>query len=450
MDDFDISTYDIESKINAGEGTGFEFLINDKAKKASQNQHTNSSIDVELNSIGVPPPTPPSQSKSISFLGDMMPGFGFDEQSGGGGGSSTWDGFHSKAPVLSMARNVSSAPQSTSSSSNYVPYTDRDQKRKKKEWIEDMNRWYKRGNLSEPCATTMESSYEDVEDEYKYISNERNRQLSVGIYGQWLTTLSRSIEWGNDYWNLTNMKLEGLGETIEEDLSSYEDDFRELHDRYGHLNSGPEIRVALKLGHKVAAVIYTNSLFNGNPAMAKHMRPFIEAGISQFTGIGGGGGGGRDIPDMPVNLSHGPPPPPIETKNVGNVQRNSFNPERQQKSNASDRPTNGYRPDINMAKGQQTPDIPIFSDKIEPMENQPPIETRRPEMRGPRPNSLLSGLKQKPPPSQFNPPSPPPPPPPSLEFEDVYDDIEDDVSTASARRRRTNTSLSKNTITLDI
>ena len=164
-------------------GGGIELLMNEK-KRTSSNSNMKIDLDEldnlenELNALsGVKPvniPEPPSTNANSKTIGGLGSFFGFgpqkepetssNEPSNSNVGqataesvnntSKTWDGF------TKMGAEI---PKSSSSAN----MTERERRRKKRMMIKKLEEWYEKGTIKNSSRFTMDSNYEEVEDEYE-------------------------------------------------------------------------------------------------------------------------------------------------------------------------------------------------------------------------------------------------------------------------------------------
>ena len=236
----------------------------------------------------------------------------------------------------------------------------------------------------------MDCSLAEMKGEYEMIKAENEKRGSVKFQAKMLMAFVSAIEFMNSKFDPFDIKLDGWGEAVNENIDDYDDVFGELHEKYaGKAKIAPELKLLFMLGGSAAMLHMTNTMFKSSiPGMDDIMRQNPEL-MQQFTqaavdsmrqerpGFGGfmsgvmGGGMGR--PGMTaMGAPRGPPQPMY----------------------ANRPPLN--RPDIGMSRGR-----PEFNDAVN-MEgqydtvNERSKRRKRPEMKGPDDiESLLSGLKTK-------------------------------------------------------
>jgi hypothetical protein len=243
----------------------------------------------------------------------------------------------------------------------------------------------------------MDSSLSEMQGEYEMIMDEKNKQNSIKFQGNIMMTIINGIEFLNNRFDPFDIKLDGWGEQINENISDYDEIFGELHEKYKSKASlAPELKLLFQLGGSAMMVHMTNTMFKSampgmddilrqNPDL---MRQFQTAAVSSMSSSNPGFSGFMSgLMEPQVQQGRGPPPPmapntvPPPMNRAGNNMPN--------------------RPDISMARSSA-----IIDDGISIRENfginglEPPQpaqrSSRRPEMKGPSDLSdILSGLKTK-------------------------------------------------------
>lgn len=415
-------------------GPGIELLMNDKAKAGSGS----TSVDLgdldklanELDELsGEKPKSTSGETRTLGGFAANLFNFGGSNSSSSStsnkpinididpendsklghataesaGSSKTWDGFGKMNEIPS-----NSAPR----------LTDREKRRKKRAMLKKMEEWYEKGHTKSSTHLNMDSAYEEVEDEYETIMDEKRKKDSIKLQGWWFMTFVNSIEYGNAVFDPFGLNLDGWGEQISEDIESYEEIFSELHDKYKGGKLSPEISLLLRLGFSAAVINITNkALSTATPGFndvirqsPELMKMFSNATVQSMNQQSPGFGFVNSVlhPEEQANTSFGPPPPAMETKNQAPPSRPGMS--------YTQHP--GSRPDIAMARGTmfkeqgvdmnnqfeqvrtqertaRQPPPPDYSNTLQGprSENQNGL---RPEMRGPQDlNNLLSGLKTR-------------------------------------------------------
>ena len=312
------------------------------------------------------------------------------------GKTQTWDGF----------QKFSSVPNKTSNAPP-VNLSERDKKRKKRTMLKSLNDWQEKGWLKEGSRLTMESSFEDIEDEYESALEDKRKRDSVKIQQNWMITFINTIEYGNAFFDPFGISLDGWGESVSEDVDSYNEIFEELYDKYKGGKMSPELSLLLRLGFSASVVHFSNkALSSATPGFndvikqsPELMRMFTNATVESMKQNTPGMAFAEELLNTKPNTSNGPPPAPVET-------RSQDPPTRPGAMQFTDRPTN--RPDLNVGKSAMNT---MFKESGVELNNNVSIneqpKTPRPEMTGPRNtdiDNILSGLKPKTPTAPQSPP----------------------------------------------
>jgi hypothetical protein len=268
----------------------------------------------------------------------------------------------------------------------------------------------------------MDSNLDEMIGEYETIIEEKEKSNSVKFQAKMLMACITGIEFLNNKFDPFDIKLDGWGEQINENIDEYDEIFAELHEKYkSKAKMSPELKLLFQLGGSAMMVHMSNTLFkSAMPGMDDIMRQnpelmkqFTQAAVntmgqsnpgfggfmnnvfqgqnggsqSRENGMGSGANPGFGMPnmsnrEMPPTVNSGPPPPPVETKLPERSQRTQNLPN---------------RPDLMSARNGGG----ISIDKNEGSTSDEPRITR-PEMKGPTVsskqtdiNNLLGGLKTK-------------------------------------------------------
>jgi hypothetical protein len=260
----------------------------------------------------------------------------------------------------------------------------------------------------------MESDLREMMGEYEMIMEEKTKQNSIKFQGNMMMTIINGIEFLNSRFDPFDIKIDGWGEQISENISDYDEIFAELHEKYKTKASiAPELKLLFQLGGSAMMVHMSNTMFKSampgmddilrqNPDL---MRQFQSAAVNSMAGSNPGFSGfmsGLMNPEQPPQ-GRGPPPP-MSTQGPGGMQP----PPNRAGNNIGQ--MNMGRSDVSMARGSFTPNTSLTDDGISIQEKtnnqwnlngleppqQPQKSSRRPDMKGPSDISdILSGLKTK-------------------------------------------------------
>lgn len=428
FNDFNINETRNINNVNFGDG--IELLMNDKKKSQSNSKNINfedlDDLENELNKLSG---ADNSKNTKNDFTTNMfsfskMDTEIFEENSGSNlgkstiesiGNAKTWDGF---SKINEVPNNVKSF-----SSSNL---SEREKRRKKRVMIKNLEEWHEKGIIKNISHFNMDSDYDEVEDEYEGAMEDKRKRDSVKIQQNWLITLVNTIEYGNSMFNPFDINLDGWGETISEDIDSYNEIFEQLHEKYKGGKMSPELSLLLRLGFSASVIHFSNkALSTATPGFndvikssPELMKMFTDATVNSMKQTTPAmqfaseliNNRGNNKPSQQQMTSH--PPPPIETRS-------------QPPPHPSQRPGNmiftqtpSNRPDISLGRGAIFREQGIdFNEKHQNLSEPTMIHaniveekqerTLRPEMSGPKSiniDNILSGLKTKIPSTMANKP----------------------------------------------
>ena len=164
---------------------------------------------------------------------------------------------------------------------------------------------------------TMDSDYNEVKAEFERISRQRECDQSIKFQRKMLVAFITAIEFLNNKFDPIDLKLDGWGESIHENINDYDDVFEELHEKYkGKSQMAPELKLMLMVGGSGFMFHLTNTMFKSAiPGMGDVMRQnpdlmsqFAKAAANSMGGENAGfgnlmgdvlGGGGNRRPQQP-------------------------------------------------------------------------------------------------------------------------------------------------------
>lgn len=419
LDDLDPISLDVggDGIKSSSFGSGIELLMNDK--KMTSN-HSNSNLNLgeldnlenELNDLSNKGNVENTNTNTKTLTGMAANLFGFgkkeepaekhtmaDDNEGSNigqatrssmGNAKTWDGF-SKINEIPIVEKPSAL-------------NDRDLRRKKRAMIKKLDEWYEKGLIKHTSNFTIDSPFDEVEDEYETALEDKRKKDSVKLQGWWFMTFINSLEYANTVFNPFDLNLDGWGEQVNEDIDSYEEIFSELHDKYKGGKMAPEISLLLRVGFSAAVLNFSNkALSTATPAFndvikqsPELMKMFTNATVSSMSQESPGFAMANNFMQDTTRPKGPPPPAPVDTQKMAPPQRPGM-------TYTNEPPSN--RPDINASRGamfrEQGLDVSSEYNINEPERSirtpqQPPVT--RPEMRGPQSSdidNILSGLKTR-------------------------------------------------------
>ncbi len=289
--------------------------------------------------------------------------------------SKTWDGFTKLSGM---------GGDSKPSSSNNM--TDREKRRKKRMMLKHLDDWHEKGIIKNMSKLTLESNYDEIEDEYEGALDDKRKRDSVKIQQNWLITMVNTIEYGNSMFDPFGVSLDGWGESISEDVDSYNEIFEELHEKYKGGKMSPELSLLLRLGFSASVVHFSNkALSTAAPGFndvikqsPELMRMFTDATMNSMKETAPGMSFASELLQQNKPGTNNPPPAAVRTRDQAPPQR----------------------PGMNFTSNDNSVGSTMFRESGVNVDarssvNEPSV---RPEMSGPRNtdiNDILSGLKTK-------------------------------------------------------
>jgi hypothetical protein len=225
--------------------------------------------------------------------------------------SKTWDGFQKFNNVpLNPDKPVSKEPQMSKE----------EMLREKFKYLRKLEALESKGvNLTKKY--TMESSLLEMQGEYEMIMEEKAKSNSVKFQGNMLMACINGIEFLNGRFDPFDVKLDGWGEQINENLTDYDEIFGELYEKYkGKASMAPELKLLFQLGGSAMMIHMTNTMFKSSmPGMddilrqnPDLMRQFQSAAVNSMGQSSPGFSGFMNNmmnPEPQVSGGRGPPPP---------------------------------------------------------------------------------------------------------------------------------------------
>lgn len=376
-------------------GSGIELLMNEKNKSSSSSTRIDlgelDKLEDELNELSSAN-SAPAANKSIGGFGSSLFGFASASESKadepklgqatveGIGNTKTWDGFS----------KLNEVPAGGDDSNRSAGMPEREKRRKKRAMLKNLENWYEKGVIKSMSRLTMDSSYEEIEDEHEGALEDKRKRDSVKIQQNWLITMVNTIEYGNSMFDPFGVSLDGWGESISEDIDSYGEIFEQLHEKYKGGKMSPELSLLLRIGFSASVVHFSNkALSTAAPGFndvikqsPELMRMFTNATVDSMKQSAPGMAFASELlnnQQRPMN----PPPPPVD-------------PRTYQKPSMQYTQTPG-RPDLNAGRGAMFREQGVDLNSAASA-NESQSRSTRPEMSGPKNvdiTNILSGLKTK-------------------------------------------------------
>jgi hypothetical protein len=322
------------------------------------------------------------------------------------GNTKTWDGF-SKLNEIPL-NDSHSAPSS-------AKMNDRERRRKKRLMLKKLEEWRDKGLVKHSSHFTIDSPYDEIEDEYESALEDKRKKDSVKLQGWWFMTFINSMEYANAVFNPFDLNLDGWGEQVSEDIDSYDEIFNELYEKYKGGKLAPEISLLLRIGFSACVLNMSNKMLSSStPAFndvlrqsPELMKMFTNATVNSMEQQNPAFAFANHLMQEQANKPRGPPPPaPVETKSQPAPPRPGMM--------YTEAP--GNRPDIQAGRGAMFREQGVeMGQNYESVHQQKSVRMapvgqtqaqaqaqagaqQRPEMRGPQStdiDNILSGLKTR-------------------------------------------------------
>ena len=135
-----------------------------------------------------------------------------------------------------------------------------DLQKEKAEFIRLLERMEKRG--MQVHKRFYESDYKEVKAEFDRLTRQRECDQSIKFQRKMLVAFITAIEFLNNKFDPLDLKLDGWGESIHENINDYDDVFEELHEKYkGTSQMAPELKLLLMVGGSGFMFHLTNTMF---------------------------------------------------------------------------------------------------------------------------------------------------------------------------------------------
>ena len=179
---------------------------------------------------------------------------------------------------------------------------------------------------------SMNSNLEEMRNEYLRLKRGREVDNSIKFQRKMLMACVTGIEFLNNKFDPFDVKLEGWSESVNDNVTDYDETFEELYDKYNTKTKvAPELKLLFALGGSAFMFHLTNTMFKTslpgmddimkqNPDLMKQFASAAMNSVGQGAGTGTGAGsgpgpmgGGGDMP-MPgifgMGSRNSPPPRP--------------------------------------------------------------------------------------------------------------------------------------------
>ena len=323
----------------------------------------------------------------------------------------TWDGF-------SKFNNIPVNPDKPMS--NLPQLSKEEMLREKFKFLRKLESLEKKG-VELTKKYSMESSLMEMQGEYEMIMEEKAAKNSIKFQANMMMAVVNGMEFLNNRFDPFDIKLDGWGDQINENINDYDEVFGELYEKYkSKATMSPELKLMFQLGGSAMMVHMTNTMFKTampgmddifrqNPDLMRH---FQSAAVNSMGDSNPGFAGFMNnvmSPEPSVPFGKGPPAPlatqgpnspPVPSSRPGN---NNYAQNGGMNGSGSGSNGSNRRPDISMGRGVFANSSSASNDGINVRENfgssSDNDQTKRvvrAEMKGPSDISeILSGLKTK-------------------------------------------------------
>lgn len=297
---------------------------------------------------------------------------------------STWDGFQNFKDIpVNPDKNI----QDNSFTSS------KDILKEKFEYLRKLEDLEAKGvRLSKKYS--MDSNLDEMKGEYNLILEEKEKSNSVKFQGKMLMAMITGLEFLNNKFDPFDVNLDGWAESVNENISDYDEIFGELHAKYrSKAKMAPELKLLFQLGGSAIMLHMTNTMFKSSlPGMDDIMRQNPEL-MQQFTQAAVNTMGkqnndfGNFMNDISSQSKPHPQPPTQSFNNIKSERNVHIKPHE-----------NNKRPDITMSREyNDSYDISNpFESVVQKRKTNVEESKSTRQMKGPKNiKDLLSGIKTK-------------------------------------------------------
>tara|TARA_B100000902_G_C27273189_1_gene897425 strand:- start:462 stop:1601 length:1140 start_codon:yes stop_codon:yes gene_type:complete len=157
----------------------------------------------------------------------------------------------------------------------------------------------------------MNSHLEDMRNEYLKLKKQREVDNSIKFQRKVMMAMITGVEFLNGKFDPFDIKLDGWSESVNENISDFDEVFEELSEKYGGKSEiAPELKLMMMLGGSAFMFHLTNTMFKSSiPGMDDIMKQNPDL-MKQFAqaAVGSIGQQNSGPPPMRENVSRPPPP----------------------------------------------------------------------------------------------------------------------------------------------
>lgn len=284
MDTLDIEDLDLsKGDYGSSSGTGIEYLINPKHKPTTSNQLTvtrsasRSDFDRDLTHSYSDANTMNANANMntntnvnantnananvggglFTSMTDFFGGFGADSLppiAASTNAPSEWDREQirqSVPPTATYGNNGGgNSGGGNSGGGNSGSSHERTTKKKKRQMLRDLKRFEEMDPTRFKVTVTEDSPMDEIEDEFDIFNEEYDQQTGLDMIRQTFTGSIAAVESINTYVNPFDWNLEGMGDAVTENVSTFEHLFIKLQRQYKNM----DIPVPLQIGFQLFVI----------------------------------------------------------------------------------------------------------------------------------------------------------------------------------------------------
>ena len=261
----------IEPTNDSGLGPGIEMLMNDKTKKQQSNSSFNdiNSLENELNELTNTVTDTPVVTLKEPLTTSMFSNIKINEEP-----LKNVYGNNSNNPTINLGNKTAQQtnnsdfnkfneiPVNPSLNMSSHPSMSKEELLKEKfSYLRKLETLERKGvNLTKKYS--MESNLSEMKGEYEMIISEKEKSNSVKFQAKMLMACVTGIEFLNNRFDPFDVKLDGWGESVNENVNDYDEVFAELHEKYkSKAQMAPEIKLLFMLGGSAIMTHMTNAMF---------------------------------------------------------------------------------------------------------------------------------------------------------------------------------------------
>lgn len=135
-----------------------------------------------------------------------------------------------------------------------------------------MNRLMTRGGTQSRTMSASDS-LDELRAEYERMRRELDTEQSVKFQRSVLVSFATGLEFLNNRFDVAGVRLDGWSESINQDITSFDEVFEELHEKYGQKSTlPPELKLIFMIASSAFMFHMSKSVCSGVPGMQEMMR----------------------------------------------------------------------------------------------------------------------------------------------------------------------------------